>query len=297
MAISAAREVRILTISLAVSVGLALVALGLGLALGIRVLVFDGAFGVIGIATTWMAIAAVKIAREAPTRLNPFGRAAVTPLVVAAQGVAALAALVVAVGDAVIVILDGGEEVQMGAVVAYGIAVAVVSTGMAIWLGLIRSDLVHAESLEWRGGAIRAAMVAVAAVAAILIAAASWHGLLPYVDPVLVLASCALVAPMPISLVRTGVRELLEGAPPPEVSARVTAAVESAAAEFGLHDEHLIRSSKLGNRLNLEVLFRVEPGCTIERQDLVRRHILRELEPLEMEIWSTVELTTEQTLD
>lgn len=289
-------ETRALTWSLIVTIVLSVAALALGIGLGIRVLVFDGAFGAIGMATTWMALVAARVSRAEPSRLHPFGRATIIPLVVAIQGVAALATLIVAAGDAVIVILRGGQEVAVGVVAAYGVVVAVVSTGVAMWLGRTRTDLVRAEALQWRSGATRSAIIAVGAGLALLLAASAFSQLLPYVDPALVLISCLLVAPLPLSLIRSGAGELLEGAPPPAVAAQVDAAVADAASAFGL-EAPIVRSSKAGHRLYLEVIFRVTPGWSVDQQDDIRRHILERLDGLGLEIWPWVELTADENFE
>ncbi|BDV29636.1 cation transporter [Microbacterium terricola] len=292
-----ADEARALRVSLIANAVLSLGALALGLVLGIRVLVFDGAFGIIGMVTTWMALGASRKALQDPTRRNPFGWPALVPLVVAVQGVAALATLVIAAGDAVIVIADGGQDIAVGVVAGYGVVLAVGSGIVAWWLGRTSSDLVHAEALDWRGSAIRAAVVAAGAGVAAILSAASVTSLLPYVDPVLVLASCVLVAPLPISLVRHGVGELLEGAPPAGTAAQVDAAVVAVTDARGL-SAPVVRAAKLGHRLYLEVIYHVEPGrWSIDEQDEIRRDILTRLDGLGLEVWPSIELTTDPGFD
>ncbi|WP_171013097.1 cation transporter [Microbacterium sp. 2FI] len=290
-------EIRALRVSLAVNTVLSIAALALGLLLGIRVLVFDGAFGVIAMATTWMALAASRKAVQDPTRRNPFGWPALVPLVVTVQGVAALATLVIAAGDAVIVVLDGGQEVAVGVVAGYGVAIAVTSAVMAWWLGRTRTDLVRAEMLDWRSSAIRAAVVAVGAGIAGVLALMSLDAALPFIDPALVLISCVLVAPLPISLVRSGVGELLEGAPAPSTTAVVENAVAEVTAERGL-TAPVVRAAKLGHRLYLEVIYHVEAGSwTIDQQDEIRQDILARLGDLGLEVWPSIELTTDPSFD
>jgi predicted Co/Zn/Cd cation transporter (cation efflux family) len=290
-------EARALRVSLVANAVLSAGALILGLWLGIRVLVFDGAFGVIGMATTWMALAASRKAVADPTRRNPFGWPALVPLVVAVQGVAALATLVIAAGDAIIVIRDGGQDIAVGVVAAYGVVLTITSAAMAWWLSRTHTDLVHSESLEWRSSAIRSGVVTAGAGIAAVLALTSWDAVLPYVDPILVLISCVLVAPLPISLVRSGVRELLEGAPPAAAAATIDAAVAEITKRFGL-ESPVVRASKLGHRLYLEVIYHVERDrWTIEDQDAVRTAILARLTELGLEVWPSIELTTDPNFD
>ncbi|MGC4152129.1 MAG: cation transporter [Propionicimonas sp.] len=280
-------------ISLLATAVLSVTALTIGVLLGIRVLVFDGAFGIIGLATTWMSLAASRKAIQSPSRRHPFGWPALIPLVVAIQGVAALATLVIAAGDAIIVISRGGQDIQTDVVAIYGIAIAVSSALMAWWLSRTRTDLVRAEELQWRSGAIRAAVVASGAGVAIALSGTAFDSFLPHLDAVLVLISCVLVAPLPLSLVRSGVSELLEAAPSETVSVRLREAIKITTTTHGL-TQPTVRASKLGHRLYVEVIYRVEPNMwSIDDQDRIRREIVRALEDVELEIWPSVELTAD----
>lgn len=82
------------------------------------------------------------------------------------------------------------------------------------------------------------------------------------------LIACAMIAPMAISLLREGGRELLEAAPSRALSAQI--AMADAAA--GL------------------------PPWTIGEEDAVRRAITTRLDALGHEVWATVELTTDPGL-
>lgn len=290
-------EVQALHLSLIVMAVLSGLALVLGLVLGIRVLVFDGAFGVISLATTAMALAASKKALQRPNRRNPFGWPAITPLVVAIQGVAALATLVVAGADAVIVITEGGQDVAVGVVAVYGVTAALVSAVVVTILRRTRTDLVRSEALQWRADAIRSAVIAAGAGVAVVLATLSVDAVLPYIDPVLVLISCVLVLPMPFALIRSGVGELLESAPPAEAGTLIERAVSAVTAEYSL-EEPVVRAAKLGHRLYLEVIYHVEPGqWSIDQQDAVRRAILVRLGSVELEVWPSIELTTDPDFD
>ena len=291
-------ERKALTASLLVALVLSGAGLVLGLATGTRVLVFDGAYGVIGIALTWLSLAAASASETPPSRRHPFGRVSAIPLAVVAQGFAALATIVIAGGDAVILILDGGERTDARLVAAYSALMGVASLIFAVWLKRrsASSELVDAESLAWRAGAIRAAAVTAGALAAIVLAALSFDAILDYIDPVLVLLSCALIVNFPLRLIRHGLNELMEGPPSSEVAAEVDSAVGQATTHFDL-EPGSVRASKLGRRLYVEVVFLVAPGSwTVDREDELRRWIIRALDHLEYEIWASIEVTTDPQL-
>ncbi|WP_336642387.1 cation transporter [Microbacterium sp. MMO-56] len=107
------RERRALTASLILSVVLAISALVVGILAGIRIIVFDGAYMAIGWILSWASLRAARAAASGPTRRFPFGRDALAPLMVVIQGLALAGTLVLAFGDALVVIRDGGSEVNV----------------------------------------------------------------------------------------------------------------------------------------------------------------------------------------
>lgn len=283
--------------SIVLAVVLSATALVLGIVSGTRVLVFDGAYGVVGIAVSWASLAASGLAGRDPNRRYPFGRQALVPVIVVVQGIATLATILLGAGDAVIIILSGGKPVDAGIVVAYSAVSAVASFIFVVWLRrqAAGSDMLEAEVVAWRAGAIRGLIMTAGAAVALVLAALNVTAALNYVDPVLVLVSCVLLAGMPIRLVRQGMNELLEGAPSAELAAEVDAAVETVRARFDLQAGRA-RTTKVGRKLSVEVVYLAQPGTTIAQVDEVRRALLAALEAPDRDVWATIEFTADEAL-
>lgn len=293
-----AAEARALRVSLVVSVAIAVGALAVGIVSGSRVIVFDGVYVLVGLLLTWASMAASRAVAAGPTRLFPFGRDTLAPLVVVAQGLGIAAALVIAAADAVIVIREGGGEANAWALGLYGGATAVV--GLLVAALLVRragdSDIVRAEAEQWRAGAALSAVMIVGAVAVTLLAFTPFPELAGYVDPALVLISCALLAVVPIRMFRSGLNELLEGAPSAELLARIEEAVRDVQREHGL-PEPLIRAGKVGRKLYVEADFLVaDPAIGLQEEDAVRRAMRDRLLPLGYDVWTYVALTRDAEL-
>jgi len=72
--------------------------------------------------------------------------------------------------------------------------------------------------------------------------------------------------------------------------------VDEVRHRFGL-DEPIVRLHKLGRKLYVEVDFVVEPGeWDVSEEDDVRRAVAAGLEPLGLDVWAYVELTTDRAL-
>lgn len=289
-------EARALRESIAGAAVLGALAVVWGIAAQSRVLLFDGAFILLGIVLSALSLMASRAATEDPTTRFPFGKAAVTPLAIAVQGVALLGTLIYAASDAVAIITAGGSDVEPGTVIAYGLITMICSYLLGRWLTRRApdSELVAAEVAQWRAGALLSLVFAVGA--GLALALSSFEDVVRYVDPVLVLVACAVLLPTPLRLLRAAGLELLEAAPPASVRRTLDEAVAAVRAEFGL-DEPFVRSTKLGSRLYVEVDFVVAEGAwDVTGEDRVRRALISRLEPLGYELWANVELTTDPAL-
>lgn len=291
-------ERRALTASLVTSGVLGVGAIGWGLAARADVLVFDGIYMVAGIALVAVSLLASHAAASEPSHRFPFGRHAATPLTVAMQGAAILATLVYGAVSAVATLVAGGSQAAGSAILAYGVVSGVIAVLVAVWLHRLSPDgeLARAEIVSWRAGAAMSAVVAVGGLVAILLVDNGYDRAASFVDPVLVLVAVASVAPLPVRLMREGVHELLEGSAPADVMAAVERAVDEGRAGFDLPDP-LVRATKLGRRLYVEVDFVVEEArWDVDAEDRVRRAVVGALEQLPFDLWATVELTTDREL-
>lgn len=270
-----------------------------GLVAGSGVILFDGVYSLAGIALVAVSFLASRAARSSPSDRYPFGRHAATPLAVAMQGTALIATLVYGAADAAGTLLAGGSDGDPTSLLAYGAVTAVASAVAAAALRRRApdSELVHAEVVSWRAGAWLSVVVALGGVAGRLLQDAGHRVAAGYVDPVLLLLAVLLVAPLPVRLVRTGMHELLEGAPPPEVGAEIDRVVEAARARHDL-PEALVRATKLGRRLYVEVDFVVGTGSAwdVDAEDAVRHAVVDPLLLLPYDVWATVEITADPDL-
>lgn len=288
-----------LRLSLVVTTVLGVGALVWGLVGGSGAILFDGVYMLAGIGLIGVSMGAARLAAQPPSQRYPFGRHAATPLAVLVQGGALLGMMVYGALDAVATIRAGGSETGGISLLLYGLVTALASIGVVLALrpAARSSSLAAAEVVSWRAGALLSLVVALGGGLALLAQRAGWTAVVGYVDPVLVLIACSLVAPLAVSLVRDGLRELLEAAPPAPVLAAVDDVVAGVRSAHPGLPEPLVRATLLGRRLYAEIDFVVEPGVWfVEDEDRVRRAVQAGLEPLGHELWLNVELTTDPAL-
>jgi predicted Co/Zn/Cd cation transporter (cation efflux family) len=288
---AAGRERHGLLVSIVVTAALGALGVAWGLLSGSQMILLDGIYAVIGIATSWLLLRASALAAAGPTRSYPFGREAVTPLVIGIQGTILVATLLYAAAEAVFTILRGGSAVTAGSAILYSVLITAASLVVWRWLqrGAGASDLLVAEATAWRIAALRGVGMVVGFTVLLAIQGSSLDRFAPYVDPVMVLVTCLVFLPPPIRMIRTTIVELLEGSPPARVSEPVHAALDRVTAAFELRDV-AIRMTKVGPKLYLEVEATARPDVTIGQVDGLRADIERSLAHLPYDLWLNLEL-------
>lgn len=300
-----ALETRALTVSVVATAVLGTVAVVWGVLSGARVILFDGVYMLAGIALVAISLVASRTSSADPTPEYPFGRHAATPLAVSLQGAALLGTLVYGAIDAVTVLLAGGSEAAASSVLLYGVFSGLASVVVVLLLRPAAkvSALARAEVVSWRAGAALSAVVAVGGVVAMALTASGNQHLAGLMDPILVLIACAGITPMALGLVREGVRELLEASPDAPLQGQIADAVAAGVAEAvdpvraAQLAEPIIRATKLGQRLYVEVDFIVSKHeWQVDEEDAIRLAITERLDRLDLQVWATIELTTDPAL-
>lgn len=293
-------EKRLLRFSAVASGLFAAVAIVWGVSAESAVILLDGVYALIGVLLAGLSLRAAALVERGPTPHYPFGREALAPLVVGVQGLVLIGSLGYAVTDALSVIAEGGSQTSFQSALAYSVVSA--AFGVFGWQVLSRrggdSELVAAESAQWFAGVLLSLGMFVGFGAAILLQGSSWAGVVPYIDPIMVLLAAMLIAPTPVRMLAQMYRELLEGAAPADLADPVADVVHRVSAEEEL-PEPTVRIGKLGRKLYVEVDYLVEEsdGWTITDADRIHRVLADRLREPGRLLWINVELHTDPNWD
>lgn len=275
---------------------LAVVGIAIGVVTGSPIILFDGFYTFLGIGLSWMALRVSHLVASGPTSRYPFGREALTPLIIGLEGIALLATCAYATFNAVLTIIDGGTKLPTGWSLGYACVALVIPTG--IWWFLRRtarqSELVAAEATQWLAGGVLGLGMVGAFVFARLIVATSWAPAGRYVDPSLVILACLLFIVPPLRMIRTTFIELVEGSPDTELQGPARSAVDEVGAQFGLGEQH-VRMTKIGRKFYVEIEFVVDASWSVRQSDQVRRALTDRLKVLPHDLWLTVEFTADRS--
>lgn len=292
----AALERRWLLVSLVATISLAVLAVAWGIVSGSQIILFDGMYAVVGIVLVVLSLRASRLVAAGPSEDYPFGREALSPLVIGIQGVAVVATCAYASVNAVLVIVSGGSDISANSALVYGVITLLAS--VVVWIALRtpsrRSGLLAAESAQWLTSVLLGVALVVAFTAVVLLERSGHREIGRYVDPALVLLACAVLAPIPVRMIRTTLAELLEHAPDPEIREQIHAAVRAVRARFDLGEPY-VRATKVGPKLYVEVDFVVDPTeWSVAEEDAVRHALQDELATLPHDPWLTLELTGDE---
>jgi predicted Co/Zn/Cd cation transporter (cation efflux family) len=284
------------SLSLSVSCGVILAALGIviGVVTGSQIILFDGFYTFLGIGLSSMALRVSHLVARGPTLRYPFGREALTPLVIAIEGVALLATCIYAAFNAVLTIFDGGSKVPAGWALAYAALAFVICE--AVYVALRRSagqsELVRAENTAWLAGSILGLGMLFAFIFARLILSTAWSPAARYVDSSLVIATCVAFIVPPLHMIRSTFIELVEGSPKGELQEEARAAVDAVCELFNLREQNL-RMTKIGRKFYVELDFVVAADWTVRQSDEVRLELKRRLSEIPQNLWLVVEFTAD----
>ena len=178
-----------------------------------QAVLLDGAFNLI---TALMVLFAMRITRllgEPESRRRPVGYVALEPLYILIKGLILLILTLFVMASNVIILLRGGNELKLGAIVIYiGIAVR----GNAItWLLIHRkqkranSPLLEVEKQNWLVNALISTGIGISFLLVMIFREGALKPLVPYVDQIVVLVVGLISLGVPLAAIRSGLRELL----------------------------------------------------------------------------------------
>jgi cation diffusion facilitator family transporter len=233
-------EARALIISAAANACIGVVGLVFAAITASQAIMLDALFNLVYFGTALFTLRVARLVWKGDDDRFPYGYAFFEPLVNGLKGVLVLGVSLVALAGAVQALFGGGRMIAAGMAVTYGIVATTFCgvTALATRHGARRSGspLVRADAENWTVNTAISSCVLVAFGAIFLIRGTRLDGLVPYVDPLVVITLILITIGVPVRMARQAVMELLNRAPPPEIVEQVTRIIERATAELPVQD-------------------------------------------------------------
>jgi len=211
-----------------------IVAIVASLASKSQAILLDGLFNLIYFGVALVTIHVSRLATRPDDDVYPFGYTYFESLVNLCKGLMILGVTVFAVIDAGITLLTGGREIAAGLAIIYALFATVSCSITALLMHRSlkhqSSPLVSADKMNWVVNSIISAAVLTAFSLMLLFEYLGWHVILPYIDPVLVIAVGVLCLGVPVRMASQALQELLNKAPAENFALPVRKAVAKALA-------------------------------------------------------------------
>jgi cation diffusion facilitator family transporter len=278
MTTSDSAERRGLRLSILGALGMAVLGVAFAILTASDAVLLDGVFSLIGFAIGLLTLRVAKMVRRPDDSAYHFGYAAYEPLLNLAKGLLMALVSIFALVTAVQVAMAGGRDIEVGWAVVYAAAAALGCFAIAFSQRRLaqatRSPLLSVDYRNWVMDGIFSLAVGIAFVVALLLTGTRHAGLLPYVDPAVVVVLVVLSLPIPVKIVRDNWNQILGRAPDEAQQSRAREAVIKAFGDDNPCDPR-IRMQQIGRftYLQVYVVCPVDSRTDVDRMDAVRRSV------------------------
>lgn len=194
--------------------------IGLGIWAGSMVIVFDGAYSLVGLVLSLMALAAsmyihkpVEKANKKVKSVSERKAAVIESLVVLTKGLVVGVVCLVSFASAMQAMFDGGREVNAGFALVFGIinVVGCLVTYMTVrkQSGKRPSAILKAESSQWLMDTVISAAVLVGFLIAAGLMMTGLEEYAVYADPMMVILASVYFATVPVQMISESTKKLI----------------------------------------------------------------------------------------
>lgn len=260
-------------------------ALGIAFAVLTRseAIMLDGLFSLVACAMGIVSLRVAKLLDQPDDEQFQFGYTSFEPFVNLIKGLIMAFLGVFALYSASDALLHGGRAIATGWALLYAVfgvagcfAIAAFQRRTA---RKTESPLVEVDAQSWFIDGLLTSAVCVAFVIVLLVERTSWAIYTPYADPIIVIALVIFSAPLPVSVIRRNLKEVLMGAPDADFQEKVRESLESATRDLPL-ESTVVRMVKVGRSLYVHLYLLVAEshrGASVDDLDSVRDSIATEI--------------------
>ncbi|EOD81480.1 Cobalt-zinc-cadmium resistance protein [Grimontia indica] len=214
------KERNLLKFSTLACLGFAAMGIGLGIWAGSMVIVFDGAYSLVSLALSLMALAATMYIRKPVKKsgqneqpVSARKAAVIESLVVLTKGLVVGIVCLVSFASAMQAMFDGGREVNAGFALVFGVinVVGCLATYMAVrkQSGKRPSAILKAESSQWLMDTVISAAVLVGFLVAAGLIMSGLEEYAVYADPMMVILASVYFATVPMKMISESSKKLM----------------------------------------------------------------------------------------
>jgi cation diffusion facilitator family transporter len=223
-------------------------------------ILFDGIFSLIAFSIGILTLKVAQYAERPDDDTFHYGYSQFEPLINVFKSLFVLAACAFALFSAVQSLLVGGNSMEFGFAVIYGIIATTGCYVIGFYLRYvakkINSGLLRVDAMEWLIDGTLSFGILIGFVIAYFLQQTIWYGFTPYIDPVLLIIIITIALPFPLKILFDNTREVISMAPPEPVVDEIEHQLNQATRDIPL-DDYDFRVSKKGRNTFLRVYLMV----------------------------------------
>jgi predicted Co/Zn/Cd cation transporter (cation efflux family) len=298
-------EQHLLVTSIAATLVIGALGLAFGFLTGSFAIMFDGVYATIDASMAALGLGVARLILKDALRKDEdspkaeryqYGFWHLEPMVLALNATMLTLAAGFALVSAIMLILEGGTEVEFDLALPYAVVVAAACFAMALRQRrrnrALGSAFVALDAKGWlMSGSITTALLVGFAIGFALEGTPSaW--MQPYVDPVVLALVCLIVLPLPFSDLREAMSGILRVAPE-DLDTHVRGIAEAARIRHGFTD-HYTYVARVGRATLIEITFVTPPGWEVQgigQLDRIRQEVGEALGGKGPDRWLTIAFT------
>ncbi len=294
------REHALLKISVYGAIIFSVTGIVIGLLVGAQMILFDGLYSLVSLGLSILSLIAARFISKHDINNYPFGKDKIEPLVVLIKYFVILVLVIASLISALMALASGGREVAVGIALIYSTLATVLCIGITYYLkkeaNKVRSALLQAEANQWYMDTLVSVAVLIGFVISYLLNLfITTQFIVPFIDPIMVIAVSIYFIKVPIEEMSTALREILDMPPKGKMPDQIKQFIKVLARERDF-DETIVRITKVGKTLWVEIDFVIkkEELASLTDQDQIREAIDRYLDQYPYQKWLTVSFTKDR---
>lgn len=275
---------------------LALSAVVMALVAKSQAILLDGIFNFITLIMAFASLKVINLIKIPETKNRPFGYMALEPFLNLTKSLVILTLLVVFLITNIQVLCTGGRIISLDMTTIYIFICLII---YAIIVLLLRgykkrtdSSILKLEINNWYVDTLITAGIAISLLVAMIILRMGYAEILPYIDPIIVIALIAVSFPVPLRAFLVALKRLLLVSSENSLEVEVIEQLDDLIYKYGLIDVK-IWGLKSGRTHYLFVYTGLkEENTTIKHLDEIRAEIFKELSKIYPKFWADIIFTS-----
>ena len=290
------KEQFVLKVSMYSALLLAILGIGFGLGFKSTAIVFDGIIALISVGLGLLSVITSRFVYREDDDVFQYGYVRFEPMVNLFKSLILIIVCVYALIGGVKDILNGAHILQINGAAIYTLCAFILCLILFIFTQFyaksLDSELIGVDNVEWKIDCVLYFGALLAFGAILLFDPQQEMTFTRYIDPILLVLLCVLLALSPLKIFFANLKDLMMVAPK-ELDDKITEVMESLSAEYGFedYDTHVAKSGRFFmievNLLTTDANAKISIG----EIDIIRNKIEQSLEIPSYKIWLLVSFT------